>query len=60
MMDSSKFEKYRTAGDIADGALASAIELCHKKEKAPYICQTCDNFMIEKLNKGYKKLLQTK
>ena len=57
-MDSAKFEKYRTAGDIADLTLAKGIELCHDKLKASVICKTCDNMMLEKLNTGYKKLMK--
>ena len=55
-MDPSKFEKYRTAGEIADSALAKAIELCHQKLKASEICLASDKLMMERLNKGYKKL----
>lgn len=55
-MDPNKFNQYKTAGDIVDLALSKAIELCHQKMKASYICTFCDGIMAQKLNEGYKKL----
>ena len=57
-MDSCKSEKYRTAWYIYDFALINGIELCHEMKKASEICKYCDNFIIEKLNNSYKKLVK--
>jgi len=55
-MDQGKFNKYKTAADIADFVMLKAIELCHQKMKAYYICTFCDTIMKEKINLTYKKL----
>lgn len=55
-MDSSKFNIYKTAADTANLALKKAIDLCHQKMKASYICTFCDTLIKEKLSESYKKL----
>lgn len=54
-MESGKFNKYKTAADIVDLTLTKAVELCHQKMKASYICTFCDTIIKEKLNSTYKK-----
>lgn len=55
-MDSSKFNMYKTAADVANLAMEKAIELCNQKMKASYICTFCDTLIKEKLGQSYKKL----
>lgn len=55
-MDSTKFNMYKTAADVANLAMEKAIELCHNKMKASYICTFCDTLINEKLAQSYKKL----
>lgn len=55
-MDSGKFNKYKTAADIAELTMSKAIELCQQKMKASYVCTFCDTLMKEKLAQTYKKL----
>lgn len=55
-MDSSKFNMYKSAADISNLVMKKAIELCHQKMKASYICTFCDSLINEKLNLTYKKL----
>ena len=49
-MDSSKFNMYKSAADISNLVMKKAIELCHQKMKASYICTFCDSLINEKLN----------
>ena len=54
-MESSKFDKFQQAGEIANNALKKAKELCFEKHKASYICIFCDNFIKQELSKKFKK-----
>jgi len=54
-MDSVKFNKYKTAADVVNLALSKAIDLCHQKMKAYFICTFCDSIITQKLKQTYKK-----
>lgn len=54
-MESSKFDKFQQAGEIANNALKKAKQLCQDKNKASYICIFCDNYIKQELSKRFKK-----
>lgn len=55
-MESTRFNKYKQAADIINNTLNEAKKLCNDKNMVSFICNYCDNYILENLNKLYKKL----